>query len=71
MKNKKYTSKTIREVLEKVDGIAFANGKVNGIGWGDYRLEDGLREIKILIKKMCHDCPYIEENIKEWFKKEK
>jgi hypothetical protein len=49
--SKKYTSKTIREVLEKVDGIAFSNGKVDGIGWGDYRLSDAERDLYFVIKK--------------------
>ncbi len=58
MKKIKYSSKSFKEVLENTKNA-------------NYSIKNGLRDIKKLIKKLCFDCPYIEENLKVWFKKER
>jgi len=41
----------IKTILEQVNGIYFANGKVNGVGWSDSpRLEQQEQRIKNLIR---------------------
>ena len=40
----------ITEIFRKVDGIAFANGKLkDGTSWNNYRMKDGLKELKKLL----------------------
>lgn len=70
----------VREILEKVDGIAFSNGPLkDGTSWQTYRIDDYEKQLKDLIRKTmkkhlpecCKNCFELEVKsiLKELFGK--